>query len=282
MRKKLCLGEGCNVGQLNVNENQEYKQLVIELLYQLADDDFILAFRGSEWLGLAPHIEEDIAYASINQDTMGHAVMYYELLEALGEGPADLLAHGRKAEHRKNAILLEMANGTGTYLENPKYDWAFAVVRHYFYDIYKKLKLESLKQSSYEPLAQAATKMKMEQYYHIMHWKVWFNQLCLSGGEAKTRMHAAIQQVWNEFSGVLTYGKHSLQMSQYGLIEEESLFKKRWEEEMRRVFEDVAISYPGDPKMQKGNGREGVHTDDLIQALATLSEVYHLDPQATW
>ncbi len=31
-----------------------------ELLYQLADDNFIHAFRGSEWLGLVPHIEEDV------------------------------------------------------------------------------------------------------------------------------------------------------------------------------------------------------------------------------
>lgn len=256
--------------------------VLIELLYQLADDDFILAYRGSEWLGLAPHIEEDIAYASINQDTMGHAAMYYEMLEVLGEGSADQLAHGRKAESRKNAILLEMANGKGTYLDQPKYDWAFTVVRHYFYDIYKKLKLESLKQSSYEPLAHAATKMKMEQYYHIMHWKVWFNQLCLSGGEGKTRMGAAIQKVWDEFAGVISYGPNGQLMSKYGLLEEEGQFKLRWENEMKKVFEEISMSYPGDPHMKMGNGREGCHTEELAQALSTLSEVYDLDPQASW
>lgn len=283
MKRKLCLGgEESSVDLKMENENQEYKKVLIELLYQLADDDFLLAYRGSEWLGLAPHIEEDIAYASINQDTMGHAVMYYELLESLGEGSADELAHARKAESRRNAILLEMANGTGNYLDQPKYDWAFAVVRHYFYDIYKNLKLESLKQSSYEPLAQIAIKMKMEQYYHIMHWKVWFNQLCLSNGEAKTRMKAAIQKVWAEFAGVLSYGPNSQLMSNYGLIEKESLFKQRWENEMKKVFEDVSIPYPGEPQMKTGNGREGFHTEDLTQALSTLSEVYDLDRQASW
>lgn len=45
-----------------------------ELLLQLADDDFIHSYRGSEWLGLAPHIEEDVASSSIAQDTMGHAL----------------------------------------------------------------------------------------------------------------------------------------------------------------------------------------------------------------
>lgn len=263
-------------------QNNEYKKALTELLYQLADDDFILAFRGSEWLGLAPHIEEDIAYASINQATMGHAVMYYELLETLGEGTADVLAHERKASERKNAILLELMNGTGSYLEDPSYDWAFAVVRHYFYDIYKKLKLEFLKQSSYLPLAQAATKMKMEQYYHIMHWKVWFNQLILSGGEAKTRMQAAIGKVWDVFADVLSYGAHSQDFSKYKLIEEENLFKQKWESEMKQVFENVGIEYPGFPGAKKGDGRSGVHTKDLNQALSILSEVYNLDPQAAW
>ncbi|WP_445663929.1 1,2-phenylacetyl-CoA epoxidase subunit PaaC [Heyndrickxia sp. FSL W8-0423] len=280
MKRKSCHGEGCSVEQQIANK--EYKEVLIELLYQLADDDFILAYRGSEWLGLAPHIEEDIAYASINQATMGHAVMYYELLESLGEGAADELAHERKADYRKNAILLEMANGTGTYLNQPKYDWAFTVVRHYFYDIYKKLKLESLKHSSFEPLTHAAMKMKMEQYYHIMHWKVWFNQLCLSNGEGKTRMRAAIQKVWDEFAGVLSYGPNGKLMSDYGLIEAEHIFKKRWETEMKKVFEDISMPYPGEPQMKKGNGREGFHTEDLQDALTTLSEVYALDPQATW
>jgi ring-1,2-phenylacetyl-CoA epoxidase subunit PaaC len=264
------------------SQNSEYKKALAELLYQLADDDFLLAFRGSEWLGLAPHIEEDIAYSSINQDTMGHAVMYYQLLEELGEGSANSLAHGRSASERKNAIFAELANGSGTYLEEPRYDWAFAVVRHYFYDIHKKLKLESLQKSSYLPLRNAAAKMKMELYYHLMHWRVWFNQLSLSGGEGKTRMYAAIQKAWEDLGGLLSHGPYERSMADYGLIEEPSSFLNRWEKEMQLIFADVGIPYPRSPQMKKGDGRDGTHSNDLNQALATLNEVYVLDPQASW
>ena len=45
---------------------------------------FCIAYRGSEWLGLAPHIEEDVASSSISQDSMGHAAMYYQMLEEFG------------------------------------------------------------------------------------------------------------------------------------------------------------------------------------------------------
>src|SRR5699024_7579107 len=120
------------------------EKYIAELIYQLADDNFIHAYRGSEWLGLAPHIEEDVAYSSINQDTMGHAAMYYELLEALGEGPLNDISHSRSAEDFRNAVILEEVNGTGTYLDQPKYDWAFTVVRQLFFSVLKQIRLESL------------------------------------------------------------------------------------------------------------------------------------------
>ena len=89
----------------------EYKEAAMNLLFQLADDDFLVSYRGSEWLGLAPHIEEDVASSSISQDTMGHAAMYYTLLEELGAGKADDLAHLRPAQERKNSVLAERVNG---------------------------------------------------------------------------------------------------------------------------------------------------------------------------
>nr|WP_233569570.1 1,2-phenylacetyl-CoA epoxidase subunit PaaC [Falsibacillus albus] len=263
-------------------QNPEYKKALVELLYQLADDDFFHAYRGAEWLGLAPHIEEDVAFSSINQDTMGHAAMYYGLLEELGEGKADDLAHARKSVDRRNAVLNELVNGSGTYLEEPRYDWAFTVVRHYFYDVYKKLKLESLKLSSYRPLAEAAVKINMEQYYHVMHWKVWFQQLSMSEGEGRNRMLDAIEKVWGEFADVLSYGPLSSEMSRHGLLMDEESFTEKWKVHMKQVFESIDLTFPGGCAMKSGSGRQGIHTDDLEQALDTLGEVYRLDTEAVW
>lgn len=263
-------------------QNQEYKEALVELLYQLADDDFILSFRGSEWLGLAPHIEEDLAYASINQNTMGHAYLYYKLLEELGEGTVDELAHGRKASKRRNAIILEEANGTGTYLSQPKFDWAFTVVRHYFYDLYKKIKLDSLKNSTYEPLAQAALNISKEEYYHLMHWGTWFKQLILAGGEAKTRMLQAVTKVWEDFDGVLSYGTIGKKIEENELIETEAVLRERLIQRINGIFASLGLEKMDKPEMKRGNGRDGVHTEDLNQAIATFSEVYTEHPAAIW
>lgn len=267
---------------LEARQNNEYKRVLSELLYQLADDDFILSYRGSEWLGLAPHIEEDVAYSSITQNMMGHAFMYYQLLTELGEGDVDQLAHLRPPEKRRNAILLEEVNGPGTYLHEPKYDWAFAVVRHYFYDLYKDMKLESLKNSSYEPLATLAIKIRMEQYYHLLHWRTWFYQLISAGGEAKTKMMAEIFRVWEDFAGVLSLGPMKSKMVEFALIDSEEQLKAMFLQKIEQIFRELELPKLPEPGMKKGDGRSGFHSDDLTSALATLSEVYRTDPKAIW
>lgn len=270
----------------NVEEakkDKAYHKALTQLLYQLADDDFIIAYRGSEWLGLAPHIEEDVAFSSINQDTMGHAAMFYQLLEDLGEGEMDALAHARKAKVRVNAVLLELVNGPGNYLKEPKYDWAFAVVRHYFYTQAKKLKIESLKNSSYEPLKHVAIKVNMELYYHLLHWRTWFTQLCQANGDAKSRMMAAVDKVLADFDGVLTLGPDAAQISHYGLLEGEEVLRQRFIQTMTDVFEKVDLP-PLEDKlgMKNGDGRKGEHTKDLEEAILTLGEVYNSNPAAVW
>ncbi|MBY0120556.1 1,2-phenylacetyl-CoA epoxidase subunit PaaC [Bacillus sp. S/N-304-OC-R1] len=259
-----------------------YKSALTALLFQLADDDFILAYRGSEWLGLAPHIEEDVAFSSISQDTMGHAAMFYKLLEDLGEGNVDDLAHSRPAEGRRNAVLLEMVNGPGHYLSHPRYDWAFAVVRNYFYVQSKKIRMDSLKNSAYEPLSQIAIKVNMELFYHLLHWKTWFIQLMNAGGESRKRMDEAIKKVFDDFDGVLTLGLMGSEMNKHGLIESEDTLKQRWKSSMVPIFESVNLSMPESFGMKSGNGRIGEHIEDLSAALAVLSEVYNIDPAASW
>ncbi|RDU35789.1 phenylacetate-CoA oxygenase subunit PaaI [Neobacillus piezotolerans] len=259
-----------------------YREALAELLYQLADDDFIVAYRGSEWLGLAPHIEEDVAFSSISQDTMGHAAIFYKLLEELGEGNLDDLAHGRPARDRKNAILLELANGTGTYLNEPRYDWAFAVVRHYFYTVAKRIKMASLMRSSYIPLAEAAARVNVELYYHQLHWKTWFTQLMGAGGEAGQRMEAAMAKVFAGFGDVLSQGSRETEFTHHGLIQGSKEITEQWIEGMAPVFSQLGASLPSEFGISENSGRNGDHTQDLEDALSILSEVYRFDPAAGW
>ena len=62
-----------------------------ELLLGLADDELVIGWRDSEWTGIAPMLEEDVAFSSIAQNEIGHARAVYELLAE----DADALAFDR-------------------------------------------------------------------------------------------------------------------------------------------------------------------------------------------
>lgn len=259
----------------------EEKKAIETLLLQIADDDFLFSYRGSEWLGLAPHIEEDVASSSITQDSMGHAAMYYKLLEDLGLGKADDLAHLRTAEDRKNSVLTERVNGDGYYMDTPQYDWAYTVVRSYFYTQAKRAKINSLKESSYEPLREIAVKVSMELYYHVMHWKLWFEQLLSSTEEAKTKMISAIELVVEDIGDLFSYGEQKELIERFDLIDSEEKIQSDWLEALRPTFEKQKLDLPIIPE-PKLNGRNGQHTDELQAAIDTLSEVYRLDTATNW
>lgn len=262
--------------------SKEYTEAVKSLLFQLADDDFMYSFRGSEWLGLAPHIEADIAYSSISQDSMGHAAMYYTLLENLGAGKADDLAHFRPVAERRNSILTERVNGQGYYQETPHYDWAYAVARSFFYTQAKKVKIDSLCESSYKPLAEIAVKVRMELYYHRLHWETWFKQLVSSTDVAREKMNEAMAIVMNDFGDVFSYGDQKHAIESNSLIGSEEELKQKWELSMGPLMETLQLPMPKIPDRFAKNGRNGEHTKDLEEGLTTLSEVCRLDSAAVW
>lgn len=270
-------------------KDDDYRLPLVELLYQLADDDLLAGFRASEWLGLAPHIEADVAFSSIAQNTVGHGAMMYELLEALGEGKADDLVHLREAEQYRNATLTERVNGTGSYLEEPRYDWAFAVARYYVYEQAKAVKHASLADGSFVPLAQLAVKISREQQYHLMHWDMWVTHLADSTADAYRRLVNAFDRVLPEVDELFSMGAHEKRIVGAGLIESSTILRDRW---MARVGGTLDRVYNEREKWKKHlyatladggpNGRNGEHTDDLSQAIDTLSCVYREDPVASW
>ena len=66
-----------------------------DLLLAMADDEFVIGFSDSEWTGIAPILEEDVAMSSLAQDELGHASALYGLLAPLTGNEADAIAYDR-------------------------------------------------------------------------------------------------------------------------------------------------------------------------------------------
>lgn len=166
--------------------NSDVKTALIEKLTALADDELILAHRNSEWVGHAPILEEDIALANITQDELGHAMLYLDMLKELDSSDPDQQAFFRDANDFRCSSFVEL----------PKGDWAFTMLRQYLFDAYEALWLNQAQHSSYQPLADAAAKMLREERFHFQHTQAWVERLGLGTEESNRRMQAALDDMW--------------------------------------------------------------------------------------
>jgi len=247
------------------------KSALIDLLYQLADDELILGHRDSEWLGIAPGIEEDVAFSSVAQDEVGHATYYYNLLEQLGEGVPDELAFDRDANSRRNTILTERENG----------DWAYSIARHWLYDVFDDIRLRALCNSTYQPLRFGAVKMCREEYYHLRHFQTWVRRLSLAGGEALERLQLAMDELFPDVLSLFDLGEYADTLYQSGVLPITSEeMHAQWTQTICGFLQDVNLSVP--PKDRWSGVARGMHAPELNTLLATLTEVHDIDRTATW
>jgi ring-1,2-phenylacetyl-CoA epoxidase subunit PaaC len=149
-------------------------------LLEIADDELILGWRDSEWTGIAPLLEEDVAFSSIAQNEIGHARALYELVAREQGTTADELAFDRAPDEYRCARLVELR----------LLDWEKTIARHYLYEEADAARLERLKQSNDAEIAGLAAKIDREEAYHRMHAQMWFDRL-----KEEPRFTAALEEL---------------------------------------------------------------------------------------
>jgi ring-1,2-phenylacetyl-CoA epoxidase subunit PaaC len=201
-----------------------------DVLLELADDELILGWRNSEWTGIAPFLEEDVAFSSIAQNEIGHARALYELAAADLGTTADELAFDREPAEYRCAQLVERRFVP---------DWAGTIARHFLYETADAVRIGALEESADEAVACIAAKIDREEVYHRIHAEMWIDRL---GHEPAVR--AALAGLWPYALGVV----------------DESLrgeLADRVEEKLGRVLEGVAVE----------RGTHGPELDGLWQEM---------------
>jgi ring-1,2-phenylacetyl-CoA epoxidase subunit PaaC len=137
-------------------------------LLEIADDELILGWRNSEWTGIAPFLEEDVAFSSIAQNEIGHARALYQLVaDELGT-TVDELAFDRKPEEYRCSAFVELRLVP---------DWARTIARHCLYEDADERRINALMESDDAQVAGLAAKIDREEAYHRMHAQMWFDRL---------------------------------------------------------------------------------------------------------
>lgn len=249
------------------------KEALKDLLYKIADDQLILGHRNSEWTGFGPLLEEDIAFSSMAQDKVGQSWQLYQMLTELGESDPDTVAFMRNADQFHNCQLVELPNG--------EYD--FSLIRHFLFDTAELIRFTMLADSSYEPLAQLAKKIKGEIKYHKMHADIWIKQLGAATEESIERLQKSLDMAFPYALGIFEPSRLESEIISEGFFSGEEKLKTEWLSKISEILDQTSLTLP-DSSLQTPiyGGRYGTHTEHLQPLLDEMSEVFKMDPTADW
>jgi ring-1,2-phenylacetyl-CoA epoxidase subunit PaaC len=198
-----------------------------QLLLELADDELILGWRDSEWTGIAPFLEEDVAFSSIAQNEIGHARALYELAATELGGDADSLAFDRRPEEYRCAPLVQ---------ERLVGDWAGTIARHFLYETADAIRLEALKASGDPELSGLAAKIDREEIYHRLHAEMWASKL-----REEPRFLDALERQWPLALGLVAPDQRPALAERLGREEVEAVERTASGAEFAHLWDEMTM-----------------------------------------
>ncbi len=244
-----------------------------ELLLSMADDEFVIGFADSEWTGIAPILEEDVAMSSLAQDELGHAAALYELLARVRDDgrDADAIAYDRAPTEYRHARLLDHGRG----------DWAMTIARRYLYDTADAIRLEALATSSFGPLRELVEKIRREERYHVMHMTTWLERLAEHEGEPRDRLVAALDELGDDAATVFTGLPGEAHLVEAGVLAGPMpALDARWRAAMTPTFVRLALPMPP-VAIAPERGRTD-HSETFRWLHGEFTSVRRQEPVATW
>jgi len=242
-----------------------------EVVLAFADDEHLIGARHTAWIGRGPFLEEDLAFCSIAQDEIGHAIALYELLVD-DVDDVDHLALLRDPADYRSCWLVEL----------PCAGWADALARHQLYDSAEALRWEALANSAIPELSAVAARARREEAFHLAHARGLVTRLLDSGGEGRNTLVDAIERLlptavalWEPVAGeraAINEGVVATSSADLG---------ERWWTEIAALLatHGVAVDRPSPVAGQRGRTARSEHFAGLQ---AEIRLVIDLDPDARW
>ena len=244
-------------------------------LLALADDEHMVGARHTNWIGLGPFLEEDLAFCSIAQDELGHAIGLYEIL--LEDDPdrdiADLdgFAMLRDAADYRSCWLAEVDCS----------DWNDSLVRHWMYDRAESLRWGALSHCSDERVAALANRALREETFHLDHAERFMGRV--AGADVTGKIAASINRLlpiarglWDELAEGDPVGTGFASRSVGELAAE-------WEtliaDDLNKWGVDIILP---DGNVSTGQAHRTIRSDGFDAFQADLQRVILLDTSAVW
>ncbi len=260
--------------------NETQHRALETLMTTMADDEFVIAERYIEWQVHAPSLESDLALANIAQDELGHARLWYDVLDDLGHTESALLYERDPADFR-HSTLCELSFETG--------DWADAIVRSYLYDAAETIRLDALAESSYRPIASRVPKIAAEEAFHLDHAVAWLERL-LEADDGRQRVQAAFDRLYPHALTLFEpavpprLGVHDDDLAAAAVeativdagLRSASLdeMADEWRTTVHDTAEDLGLEVPTGATVPTMTGRNGEHVDDWFELYDDFTHTY--------
>lgn len=250
------------------------------LVLALADDEHLVGARHTNWIGLGPFLEEDLAFCSIAQDELGHAIALYQLLldradvDSEDGARVDELALRRPDADYRSCWLAEW----------PADDWATALVRHWLYDLAEDLRWRDLVGSTHPELDALARRVLREEAFHLGHARQLLDRTMGSTAEATDRLTAALADLLPLVPGLWeppADGDEAAAVAS-GIVARPSA--ELGHDHRRAIEAQLATWGVRLPLSSSGPAQHGrtVRSPGFAALHASLTEVIDLDPVARW
>ena len=238
-----------------------------EYLLAFADDEHLMGQQHTEWIGIAPFLEEDMAFASIGQDELGHASMLYALiLEDSSE--IDAFIFNRKPEEWRSCQLVESNHR----------NWEEALIRHWCYDMAEDLRWELFRESSLPELVLISERALKEEKYHRQHADALVENL-LTVPASQSRLMKALEEIVPEVVELFSSIPGETEAISSGLVSGKycDVFST-WRSRVENRFGALDSKLFTTSDHQSRTKRHS----DFGPLYGRIREVFLLDPKAVW
>ena len=242
-------------------------------LLRMADNDLVLGQRLCEWCANAPVLEEETALMNTSLDLFGQARNWlnYAVDRDAELQDCDAATMLRDERHYLNMLICEQPNG----------NFADTIARHYLFDVWHRLTLEALCNSSDETVAAIAAKSILEVRYHEQRHRNWVLRLGDGTEESHAKMQAALDDIWTFVGEMFTQDAIEAELVAAGIAADQTAIESQWREIVAGTLAEATLTVPTDGYNQMG-GKQGEHTEGLGLMLAEMQSLYRAHPGAVW
>lgn len=246
---------------------------LIQYIYSVADNSLILGQRLSELCGHGPTLETDIAMTNIALDLFGQTRSYFQYVAELSKEDLteDDVAFLRKERDYKNVLLVEQ----------PNTDFAYIIVRQYFFDVYHYLLLKKLENSKNVNLQNIAKKSLKEVAYHRRFSGDWLKRLGDGTEESHERVQKAINDLWVYTDELFHMNEDDKIVADAGFGVDNQTLKEEYYQIVSELIETATLKIPENKYFQKG-GKKGIHTEHMGYILAEMQYMQLAYPNMKW